>query len=47
MISIVTAIYNQYDMNIIFYENLVKYTKNKFELIILGNDSTNLGYIGI
>jgi GT2 family glycosyltransferase len=41
MISIITAIYNQRDMNQIFYENLQKYTKNPFELIIIDNGSND------
>lgn len=41
MISIITAVYNQLPMNKLFYENLQKYTKNKFELIIIDNASTD------
>ena len=41
MISIITAIYNQLNMNILFYESLIKYTKNDFELIIIDNGSTD------
>ncbi len=41
MISIITAIYNQKPVNQLFWENLLKYTKNKFELIIIDNASTD------
>lgn len=41
MISIITAVYNQLPMNKIFVENLKKYTKNKYELIIIDNGSTD------
>lgn len=41
MISIITAVYNQKPVNQLFWENLVKYTKNKFELIIIDNASTD------
>ncbi len=41
MISIITAIHNQLDMNRIFWENLQKYTQNPFELIIIDNNSTD------
>jgi GT2 family glycosyltransferase len=41
MISIITAIYNQLNMNIIYYESLVRYTKNEFELIVIDNGSTD------
>ena len=41
MISIITAIYNQLEMNKLFYESLIKYTKNKFELIIVDNNSND------
>lgn len=39
MISIITAIYNQLDMNKMFYEHLVRYTDSDFELIIVDNSS--------
>lgn len=39
MISIITAIYNQLDMNKMFYEYLVRYTDSDFELIIIDNCS--------
>ena len=39
MISIITAIHNQLPMNRLFYEKLVRYTRNKFELIIIDNAS--------
>jgi GT2 family glycosyltransferase len=41
MISIITAIHNQLEINRIFYENLVKYTFHPFELIIVDNNSTD------
>ncbi|TDO98773.1 glycosyltransferase family 2 protein [Marinomonas balearica] len=41
MISIITAIHNQIDMNKIFFEYLKKNTKNEFELIIIDNKSTD------
>jgi GT2 family glycosyltransferase len=41
MISIITAIYNQLEMNKLFYEYIVKYSKNPFELIIIDNKSTD------
>lgn len=41
MISIVTAIYNQKSMNEIYFECLRKYTRRKFELIIIDNGSTD------
>jgi GT2 family glycosyltransferase len=39
MISIITAIYNQLDMNKLFWVYLNKYTDNGFELIIVDNGS--------
>lgn len=39
MISIITAIYNQLDMNKLFWKYLQKYTDNTFELIIIDNRS--------
>jgi GT2 family glycosyltransferase len=39
LLSIITAIYNQKDMNELYWEHLVKYTHNKFELIIIDNGS--------
>jgi GT2 family glycosyltransferase len=41
MISIITAIHNQIDMNKLFWEYLLKYTDNPFELIIVDNISTD------
>ena len=39
MISIITAIYNQLDMNKLYWEYLNKYTDHPFELIIIDNNS--------
>ncbi len=39
MLSIITAVHNQLDMNKLFLENLRKYTVNPFELIIIDNCS--------
>lgn len=39
MISIITAIYNQLDMNKLFWTYLQKYTDNPFELIVIDNHS--------
>lgn len=41
MISIITAIYNQLDMNRLYWEYLQKYTDNPFELIIIDNNSND------
>lgn len=41
MISIITAIHNQLEVNKIFYNSLKKSTFNSFELIILDNNSTD------
>ena len=41
MISIITAIYNQRDMNMLFWKYLKKYTDSTFELIIIDNCSTD------
>jgi GT2 family glycosyltransferase len=41
MISIITAIYNQLDLNRLFYESLKKYTNLPFELIIIDNGSND------
>lgn len=41
MISIITAIYNQLDMNKLFWSYLKKYTDKPFELIIIDNCSTD------
>jgi GT2 family glycosyltransferase len=41
MISVITSIYNQIDMNKLFWEYLSKYTDNPFELIIIDNASTD------
>ena len=40
-LSIITAVYNQLPMNQIYWENLVKNTKNSFELIVIDNGSTD------
>ena len=40
-LSIITAVYNQLPMNQIYWENLVKRTKNDFELIVIDNASTD------
>ncbi len=41
MVSIIAAIYNQLDMNRLFWDYLKKYTDNVFELIIVDNCSTD------
>lgn len=41
MISIITAIYNQLPMNIMFWDYLKRYTDTEFELIIIDNNSTD------
>ena len=41
MISIITAIHNQINVNQLFWASLKKYTKNPFELIIIDNASTD------
>lgn len=41
MISIITAIFNQYEMNKLFLESLEKYTRNSYELIVIDNGSTD------
>jgi GT2 family glycosyltransferase len=41
MISIITAIHNQINMNKLFWEYLLKYTDNPFELIIIDNVSND------
>ena len=41
MISIITAVYNQLDMNRLFWDYLTKYTELPFELIIIDNGSTD------
>jgi GT2 family glycosyltransferase len=41
MISIITAVHNQIDMNKLFWKYLLKYTENPFELIIIDNISTD------
>lgn len=41
MISIITAIHNQLDMNKMFWKYLVQYTDNEFELIIIDNVSND------
>ena len=40
-LSIITAVYNQLPMNQIYWENLVKHTKQSFELIVIDNASTD------
>jgi GT2 family glycosyltransferase len=40
-ISIITAVHNQLAMNQIYWEHLVKNTKNSFELIVIDNASTD------
>lgn len=40
-LSIITAVYNQLPMNRIYWETLVKNTKNSFELIVIDNASTD------
>lgn len=41
MISIIAAVYNQYEMNKLFLELLEKYTRNEYELLIIDNGSTD------
>ncbi|CAN5442336.1 glycosyltransferase family 2 protein [soil metagenome] len=41
MISIITSVYNQLDMNKLFYETLKKNTSLPFELIVIDNDSND------
>ncbi|MDR3235263.1 MAG: glycosyltransferase [Prevotellaceae bacterium] len=41
MISIITAIHNQYAMNELFIHSLKKYTRVPYELIIIDNNSTD------
>lgn len=41
MISIITAVHNQLGMNRLYYENLVKHTENRFELIVVDNVSND------
>lgn len=41
MVSIITAVYNQLEMNKIFVENLKRYSALPFELIIIDNGSTD------
>ncbi len=41
MISIITAIHNQYAMNVLFWEYLQRYTSHPFELIVIDNASTD------
>ena len=41
MISIITSVHNQLDMNKLFYETLQKNTSLPFELIIIDNSSTD------
>ena len=41
MISIITSVHNQRDMNKLFYETLQKNTSLPFELIVIDNNSTD------
>ncbi|MEP6952168.1 MAG: glycosyltransferase [Ginsengibacter sp.] len=41
MISILTSVHNQLDMNKLFYETLKKNTSLPFELIVIDNNSTD------
>lgn len=41
MISVITAIYNQRAVNELFWEHLQRCTRNRFELIIIDNGSTD------
>lgn len=41
MISIISAVHNQLGMNKLYVEKLKEYTKNKYELIIIDNNSTD------
>ncbi len=41
MISVITAIYNQLNINRMFWASLSKYTSSPFELIIIDNGSTD------
>ncbi len=41
MLSVITAIYNQRDMNELYWENLTKNTHHQFELIIIDNGSND------
>ncbi len=41
MISIITAIYNQLDMNRLYWETIQRNTDGDFELIIIDNNSTD------
>lgn len=41
MISIITSVYNQLDMNKLFYETLKKNTSLPFELIVIDNNSND------
>lgn len=41
MISIITAIHNQYAMNELFIHSLKRYTQTPYELIIIDNNSTD------
>jgi GT2 family glycosyltransferase len=41
MISIITSVHNQLDMNKLFYETLKKNTALPFELIVIDNNSTD------
>jgi GT2 family glycosyltransferase len=41
MLSIVTAVHNQLDVNRLFFATLKKYTRNAWELIVIDNASTD------
>jgi len=41
MISIITAIFNQLNINKLFWESIKKYTHHPFELLIIDNGSTD------
>jgi glycosyltransferase involved in cell wall biosynthesis len=40
-LSIITAVHNQLPMNQIYWENLIRNTKNTFEVIVIDNASTD------
>lgn len=41
MLTIITAIYNQLDMNRLYYESIVETTDGDWELIVIDNGSTD------
>lgn len=41
MLTIITAIYNQLDMNRLYYESIVETTDGDWELIVVDNGSTD------